>query len=107
MTTNYDGKGLASELYERVAEIPEGYATSYSALGRSLSRPVSGLLVGKWMHRCPSDHPWWRVLAADGSLVVGRKDPMAGHEQRERLEAEGFAFTADGCLIFGERFWEP
>ena len=40
--------------------------------------------------------PWWRVLGADGTLRIGRRDPLLARLQRERLEAEGVRFTGSG-----------
>ncbi len=36
----------------------------------------------------PGDLPWWRVVRADGTLAVGRR-------QREHLMAEGVPFKGD------------
>lgn len=94
------------ELYELVARIPVGRACSYGLLGRSLSGPVSGVIVGKWMASCPAELPWWRVVAANGSLPVASRSPHLAHEQRERLESEGVLF--DGDLVRMDAFlWVP
>ena len=42
-------KGSLDELWEAVRNVPAGHVVSYGALGGSLSRPVSGYLVGRWM----------------------------------------------------------
>jgi methylated-DNA-protein-cysteine methyltransferase-like protein len=86
---------IIQELEALVHSIPEGTVASYGQLGRALSRPVSGLLVGRWMAQVSSTVPWWRVVASDGSLPVGKRDPRLGQEQRARLEAEGVPFQAD------------
>jgi methylated-DNA-protein-cysteine methyltransferase-like protein len=77
------------ELFALVRRIPYGRCAGYGALGRALSRPVSGLVVGRWMAVCPPDLPWWRVVAKDGSMPVWNRSPHLGHEQAELLAAEG------------------
>lgn len=87
---------IVSELYDLVATIPIGKVCSYSELGRTLTNPVTGLLVGRWMASCPSDLPWWRVVAADGRLPVWKKDPTLEVIQHERLVGEGIEFDLEG-----------
>lgn len=94
------------ELWTMVAQIPFGRITSYGALGRALSRPVSGLIVGKWMAECPASLPWWRVVAADGRLVVAKRHPALGQEQRDALVAEGVPFVEDRVKVEA-CYWEP
>jgi methylated-DNA-protein-cysteine methyltransferase-like protein len=76
-----------------VRQIPPGRVASYGAVGRALENPVSGYLVGRWMHQCPEGVPWWRVVAKSGVLPIGKKDPSARQEQRARLEAEGIVLV--------------
>jgi alkylated DNA nucleotide flippase Atl1 len=63
----------------------------------AMNSPVSGLLVGKWMASCPDGVPWWRVLKADGTLAVGKRDPRFAAEQIQKLEEEGIEFVGDSC----------
>ncbi|MCX7798962.1 MAG: MGMT family protein [Fimbriimonadales bacterium] len=83
------------ELWQVVRSIPTGRVASYGDCGRELIPPVSGLIVGKWMALAPADVPWWRVVARDGRLVVGRRDPRLAAVQRSLLEAEGVPFEGD------------
>jgi len=80
------------ELYDLVRQIPEGKCCSYGDLGQALTHRVSGLLVGRWMANCPPDIPWWRVVAANGTLPVWKKDPNAERIQHDRLIEEGVDF---------------
>lgn len=80
------------ELWRIVKSVPPGRIATYGDCGRELSIPVSGLIVGKWLAQAPSDVPWWRVVARDGSLVVGKRDPRLAAIQRRLLEAEGVPF---------------
>lgn len=47
------------------------------------------------MAQCPSDIPWWRVVAKTGKLPVWKRDPALEDEQRERLRSEGVPFLED------------
>lgn len=83
------------ELAELVRQIPRGRCAAYSAVGRSMSRPVSGFLAGKWMAQLDDGHgelPWWRVVKLDGTIALYDRDPELGVIQRQRLEREGVPF---------------
>jgi methylated-DNA-protein-cysteine methyltransferase related protein len=86
---------LIEELWQVVRSVPPGRCASYGAVGRSLSRPVSGFLVGRWMASCPPDVPWWRIVGKDGRLPVWKRDPGLGSDQRALLEREGVSFIGD------------
>lgn len=93
-------------LWTLVRSIPFGQVASYGQLGRLLPNPVSGLVVGRWMARAPEDVPWWRVVAADGRLPVGKRDPSLLLRQRRLLQEEGVGFEDDAVAI-GRHRWEP
>jgi methylated-DNA-protein-cysteine methyltransferase related protein len=95
-----------SQLWTLVRNIPPGRCTSYGALGQALDNPVSGFLVGRWMAQCPSDVPWWRVVAKDGRLPIYKRDPYAADDQQTRLEAEGVPFK-DGAVDMAAVWWDP
>ena len=94
------------ELYELVAKIPSGRCAGYGALGRYLTHPVSGYVVGRWMASASAGLPWWRVVAKDGTLVVARRDPSMGVEQRRLLELEGVPFEEDRVRM-DSVLWDP
>jgi alkylated DNA nucleotide flippase Atl1 len=54
----------------------------------------------------PSAVPWWRVCGADGSLLIARRDPALGIEQRTRLEKEGVPFKNDRVDMDAAGWWE-
>lgn len=85
---------LRQELLDRVRAIPHGRVTNYGALGASLSRPVSGVVVGRWLNSIPEDVPWWRVVGRDGRLPIWKKDPSLEDLQFARLEEEGVEIAA-------------
>ncbi|MCW5941023.1 MAG: MGMT family protein [Fimbriimonadaceae bacterium] len=94
------------ELYRLVRTIPPGRLATYGDLGRSLSRPVSGLIVGGWMASCPADAPWWRVVGRDGTLLLAKRSPHFAADQQSRLEAEGVPFR-DGRALGDGRWFLP
>ena len=93
------------ELWTLILRIPVGRVASYGDLGRVLTNPVSGLLVGRWMKASPSDLPWWRVVGKDGSLLIGKESPHLAIEQEERLGTEGI--TLEGGRVPASAFIEP
>jgi alkylated DNA nucleotide flippase Atl1 len=93
------------ELWKVVQSIPCGNVASYGAVGRALTNPVSGLLVGRWMATCPQDVPWWRVVGSDGYCPVWKRDVRLFEEQRSRLRAEDVEMVDD--RVPPEYFWDP
>ena len=93
---------LRGELLDRVRAIPRGRVANYGALGRALSRPVSGVIVGRWLSAIPEDVPWWRVVGRDGRLPIWKKDPSLESLQATRLSEEGVAIV-EGAVE--ERFF--
>ena len=82
--------------------VPPGTVLSYGQLGDRAG--VTARMAGKamsWASDSPKPGgkgtenaiPWWRVLGSDGTLRIGRRDPLLAKLQRERLEAEGVKFT--------------
>lgn len=63
------------ELWAIVSAIPPGQVRGYGEVGRELTHPVSGLLIGRWMAQAPEGVPWWRVVGADGSIKTFKRGP--------------------------------
>lgn len=98
---------MNQELYDLIRKIPKGKVASYGDLGRALSQPISGFLVGRAMRHCDGeDVPWWRVVAKNGSLPVSKLDPAAASEQQQRLVREG-AEMADEWTVARAAFIDP
>lgn len=93
------------DLWAVVATIPSGRVASYGDVGKAMPRPVSGVLVGKWMTNCPPDVPWWRVVGRNGDLLIGSRGPTYALDQRRKLEAEGVVF--DGDRVVPDAFTIP
>jgi methylated-DNA-protein-cysteine methyltransferase-like protein len=61
----------------RVRDIPEGFVRTYGDIDPDAPRNV-----GRVLATTDEDLPWHRVVRADGSLAMGRR-------QRELLDREG------------------
>jgi len=92
------------ELWDIVRRIPSGTVASYGAVGRALSNPSSGYMVGRWMAQCPADVPWWRVVGKDGHLPVNKRSPDLARTQRDFLAEEGVPL--DGHRVLPDAFIE-
>ena len=77
------------ELWEIVRAIPAGKVVSYGAAGRMMANPRTGRAVGRMMASCPTEIPWWRVVAKSGLLPVGKRDPNLEIIQSDQLISEG------------------
>ncbi len=96
--------GRLENLWEIVRSISSGKVMGYGRVGQMLERPVSGLLVGRWMASAPEDVPWWRVIGADGTIKTFKRGPEHGLRQRKLLEEEGIEFEDERVP---ERFFQP
>ena len=67
----------------RIREIPEGFVRTYGDID-----PDAPRLVGRILAETAEDVPWHRVVRADGSLAVGKR-------QRELLDREGIPMRGD------------
>lgn len=66
-----------ARILERIREIPIGLVQTYADID-----PAAPRLVGRVLSTTDADVPWHRVVRADGSLPVGRR-------QRDMLRQEG------------------
>jgi len=79
---------ILNELWGLVKSIPRGKVASYGELGRALSRPSSGYMVGRWMAVAPKGLPWWRVVGKNGEMRTESRDPELAKMQRDHLAKE-------------------
>ena len=63
--------------------IPEGFVRTYCDID-----PDAPRLVGRVLAETDEELPWHRVVRADGSLAIGRR-------QRQLLRREGIPFRGD------------
>ena len=93
---------LIYEVLSAVAEIPEGRVATYGQIARLTGRDRNARLVGKIlsMSEFYGDYPCHRVVNHAGRTAPGFR------EQRQRLEAEGVGFRANGCVDLEKYQWE-
>jgi methylated-DNA-protein-cysteine methyltransferase-like protein len=95
-------------VYEIVARIPEGRATTYGAIARALGNPRAAREVGWALRSVPEEShlPCHRVVDREGRLsggwAFGHPDIMAG-----RLEEEGVPFLEQYRVDLSACFWDP
>ncbi|MDR1664513.1 MAG: methylated-DNA--[protein]-cysteine S-methyltransferase [Clostridiales bacterium] len=89
------------QIYEIVSRIPYGKVINYGAIARMLGRPRAAREVGWAMRNCPENHPWHRVIMADGSVSGGQYAEL----RKSLLESEGIAFSAEGRVNMKDYRW--
>ncbi|MDQ0207698.1 MGMT family protein [Alkalicoccobacillus murimartini] len=92
-------------VYQIVQEIPKGRVATYGQIARLLEQPHNARVVGWAMRQAPSGLPSHRVIKKSGEpspdLIFDGKGT-----QRERLEAEGIPFLANGQVHMELCLWE-
>ncbi|MCA9880735.1 MAG: MGMT family protein [Thermomicrobiales bacterium] len=99
---------FADRVYDVVARIPAGRATTYGAIARALGNPRGAREVGWALNSVPegSTLPCHRVVDREGRLsggwAFGHPEIMAG-----RLEDEGIPFLEQYRVDLAACFWDP
>ena len=93
---------LVYEILSVVGEIPYGKVASYGQIAKLIGRERNSRLVGKVLSMAEfyGDYPCHRVVNHAGRTAPGF------YAQRERLEAEGVEFRANGCVDLAKYQWE-
>lgn len=86
-----------------VKRVPKGRVASYGLIGEVAGFPRAARHVGRVMRMC-AGVPWWRVIAADGRIVI--QNPEWRAEQYARLEAEGVP-VVEGRVDYARYAWRP
>ena len=86
-----------------VKRVPKGRVASYGLIGEVAGYPRAARHVGRVMRMC-SRAPWWRIIAADGRIVI--QNPEYRIEQVARLEAEGVP-VVEGRVDYARYAWRP
>ncbi|HEX2169170.1 MAG TPA: MGMT family protein [Nitrososphaera sp.] len=89
----------ANDVYDIVAQIPEGKVTTYGDIARALGHPGASRAIGKILNRNPNPvtTPCHRVIKSDGKLggyVFGTI------KKKELLKKEGLCFNGDSAARF-------
>ncbi|HEX5521528.1 MAG TPA: MGMT family protein [Longimicrobiaceae bacterium] len=98
-----------NRIYDVVRRIPRGRVLTYGDVAALAGLPGHARLVGYALHALPahSTVPWQRVINARGAISMGRAYPGGELVQRQRLEAEGVAFDANGRTSLERYRWRP
>jgi methylated-DNA-protein-cysteine methyltransferase related protein len=97
------------EVYAIVRRVPRGRVITYGAIAHLLGEPRKARQVGWAMAATPDAKPripWHRVINARGEISQ-RHSPAAEGLHRQRLEAEGVVFDADGRVNLERYLWLP
>ncbi len=100
--------GFHARVAAAVRLVPAGRVTTYGDVAGVLGSPRVARQVGWALAALPadSDVPWQRVINAQGRISY-RGDSLRGHEQQQRLEAEGITFTDSGRVAgFDQLRWD-
>ena len=103
-----DDLPFPDRVYEIVARIPHGRATTYGAIARALGNPRAAREVGWALSSVPegSQLPCHRVVDREGRLsggwAFGHPEIMAG-----RLEDEAVPFLEQYRVDLSICFWDP
>ncbi len=89
----------ANDVYDIVAQIPEGKVTTYGDIARALGHPGASRAIGRILNRNPNPvtTPCHRVIKSDGKLggyVFGTI------KKKELLKKEGLCFNGDSAAGF-------
>ncbi len=97
-------KGL---VFEVVNMIPQGRATSYGAIARSIGYPSHSRLVGKVLAESSIQNvPAHRVVNSQG-ILSGREAFRTPDTMRELLESEGVTVENNRIKNWKKVFWDP
>jgi methylated-DNA-protein-cysteine methyltransferase-like protein len=94
-------------IWSVIRKIPRGRVATYGQIAALAGVPGQPRRVSQALHSAPpgSGLPWQRVVSAGGVLGLARYDPLAGWEQRMRLEQEGVRFGRGGRVSLAEFGW--
>lgn len=90
---------INQRIWQVVALIPAGQVATYGDVAAQAGLPGAARRVGRALRCLPKNTriPWYRVVNAQGKISL--PDGSASkYTQRERLEAEGVVFKANGSL---------
>ena len=89
----------ASDVYDIVAQIPEGKVTTYGDIARALGHPRASRAIGRILNNNPNPilTPCHRVIKSDGKIggyVFGKM------RKKELLTKEGLCFNGNSAAEF-------
>ena len=95
------GPVKASQVYDIVAQIPEGKVTTYGDIARALGHPRASRVIGRILNKNPNPivTPCHRVIKSDGNIggyAFGKA------RKKELLKKEGLCFIGDSTAEFAK-----
>ncbi len=91
----------ASQVYDIVAQIPEGKVTTYGDIARALGHPGASRVIGRILNKNPNPTvtPCHRVIKSDGNIGGYAFGKL---RKKELLKKEGLYFIGDSTAEFGK-----
>src|SRR5918997_2203156 len=91
----------ASDVYDIVAQIPEGKVTTYGDIARALGHPRASRLIGRILNNNPNPiaTPCHRVIKSDGNIGGYAFGKL---RKKELLKKEGLCFIGDSTAEFAK-----
>jgi methylated-DNA-[protein]-cysteine S-methyltransferase len=91
----------AKQVYNIVAQIPEGKVTTYGDIARALGHPRASRLIGRILNKNPNPilTPCHRVIKSNGNIggyAFGKA------RKKELLKKEGLCFVGDSTTEFAK-----
>lgn len=91
----------ASNVYNILAQIPEGKVTTYGDIARALGHPRASRLIGRILNKNPNPilTPCHRVIKSNGNIggyAFGKA------RKKELLKKEGLCFVGDSTVEFAK-----
>jgi methylated-DNA-[protein]-cysteine S-methyltransferase len=91
----------ANDVYDILAQIPEGKVTTYGDIARALGHPRASRLIGRFLNNNPNPilTPCHRVIKSDGNIggyAFGKV------RKKELLKKEGLCFIGDSVAEFAK-----
>jgi methylated-DNA-protein-cysteine methyltransferase-like protein len=86
-------------IWQVVSLIPRGEVATYGDVAAQAGLTGAARRVGRALRHLPPDTtiPWHRVVNAQGKISLA-EGSASNYTQRERLEAEGVRFQANGRI---------
>ncbi|TDG15110.1 MGMT family protein [Seongchinamella unica] len=90
---------INQRIWQVVALIPPGKVATYGDVAAQAGLPGAARRVGRALKLLPTGTriPWHRVVNAQGGISLP-PGSSSQYTQRERLEAEGVVFKANGAV---------
>ena len=91
----------ASDVYDVLAQIPEGKVTTYGDIASALGHPRASRVVGRILNKNPNPivTPCHRVIKSDGNIGGYAFGKI---RKKELLEKEGLCFIGDSTADFAK-----